>query len=237
MSEAPAAPEFPQRGLEVTRLSIFTDAAFAFSAALLAISIDDIPGSYAELIEALKDSPAFIASLALLLLYWRSHQAWSKRFGLDDTGSVLLTFGLVTVVMIYVYPLKIMFGSAFHFMSDGWLPLSFSLDTLDEFRGLLTIYGVGFILLNVIMSGLYWRAWSQRGALAMSDAERFDCVCESVAWLIVGSFGVISIVLAWALPDGWLGLAAWIYMLLAVVGPVIGITQARLARRRFGGAD
>lgn len=233
MAEAPDQP-FPQRGLEVTRLSTFTDAAFAFAATLLAISIDDIPGSYAELIEALKDSPAFIASLALLLLYWRSHQAWSKRFGLEDTGSVLLTFGLVTVVMIYVYPLKLMFGSAFHFISNGWLPLGFSLETLDEFRGLLTIYGVGFIALNVIMAGLYWRAWSQREALAMSEAERFHCASESIAWLVVGSFGAISIVLAWVLPDGRLGFAAWIYMLLVVVGPAIGITQARIAAARFG---
>lgn len=233
MAGASNAQTFPQRGLEVTRLSTFTDAAFAFAAALLAISIDDIPGSYAELMEALKDGPAFMASLALLLLYWRAHQVWSRRFGLEDLGSVLLTFGLVTVVMIYVYPLKIMFGSAFHFMSDGWLPLSFQLDTLHEFRGLLTIYGIGFIALNTLIAALYLRAWQQHEALNMSEIERFDCLCEVIAWLLVGSFGVISIVLAWTVPDGRLGIAAWIYMLLAAAGPAIGITHARIVERRL----
>ena len=237
MSGAPDAQVFPQRGLEVTRLSTFTDAAFAFAAALLAISIDDIPASYDELIEALRDGPAFVASLAILLLYWRAHQTWSKRFGLEDLGSVLLTFGLVTVVMIYVYPLKIMFGSAFHFMSNEWLPLSFSLDTSDEFRGLLTIYGIGFIALNAIVAALYLRAWQQRESLAMCARERFDCISEAVAWLIVGSFGAVSILLAWVLPEERLSVAAWVYMLLIVTGPAIGITQARLARRRLSDAD
>lgn len=234
MAEAPDVQSFPQRGLEVTRLSTFTDAAFAFAAALLAISIDDIPASYTELTEALKDGPAFVASLAILLLYWRAHQTWSKRFGLEDLGSVLLTFGLVTVVMIYVYPLKIMFGAAFHFMSGGWFPINFHLDSIHEFRGLLTIYGVGFIALNGLVAALYFLAWRQRGRLAMSEAESFDCRAEAVAWLIVGSFGLLSIVLAWTLPEERLGIAAGVYMLLAVAGPAIGITQARIAEARFG---
>lgn len=226
---------FPARGQEVTRLSIFTDAAFAFATALLAISIDDIPASYAELTEALKDGPAFVASFAILLLYWRAHQSWSKRFGLEDLGAVLLTFGLVTVVMIYVYPLKIMFGAAFHFMSNGWLPLNFSLASAAEFRGLLTIYGVGFMALNSLVAGLYWHAWRQRQQLAMSRAESFDCGAESVAWLLVGSFGLLSIALAWTLPEDQLALASWTYMLLIVAGPAIGIIQSRLARRHGRG--
>jgi hypothetical protein len=235
MAATDATEAFPERGQEVTRLSIFTDAAFAFATALLAISIDDIPASYQELAAALKDGPAFIASLAILLLYWRAHQSWSKRFGLEDLGSVLLTFGLVTVVMIYVYPLKIMFGAAFHFMSGGWLPLNFSLASAAEFRGLLTIYGVGFIALNGIVAGLYFRAWRQRHQLQMSPAESFDCGAESVAWLLVGSFGLLSIVLAWTLPEDRLAVASWVYMLLIVAGPVIGIAQARLARRHRQG--
>lgn len=233
MSAPEDSRDFPERGQEVTRLSIFTDAAFAFATALLAISIDDIPSTYLELTEALKDGPAFVASLAILLLYWRAHQTWSKRFGLEDLGSVLLTFGLVTVVMIYVYPLKIMFGAAFHHMSGGWLPLDFSLQSADDFRGLLTIYGTGFVVLNALVAALYFRAWRQRDALGMSRSERIDCFHEAAAWLFVGSFGVFSIVLAWTLPGPQLHWAAWVYMLLAVAGPVISKTQARLSRRRL----
>lgn len=233
MTAPPRGNVFPERGLEVTRLGTFTDAAFAFAAALLAISIDDIPSSYTELLSALADAPAFAASLALLLLYWRAHQTWSKRFGLEDLASVLLTFGLVTVVMIYVYPLKIMSGAAFHFMSGGWLPSGFTIDSLREFRGLLTVYGIGFIALNVLVAGLYLHAWRQRDALRMSDAESLDCISEFAAWLVVASFGLLSIALAWTLPDGRLAWAAWVYMLLAVVGPALSIILARLVGSRL----
>lgn len=231
MTQAPQSNALPQRGHEVTRLGTFTDAAFAFAAALLAISIDDIPSSYSELLNALKDAPAFAASLALLLLYWRAHQTWSKRFGLEDLGSVLLTFALVTVVMIYVYPLKIMSGATFHFATGGWLPSNFTLDHLDEFRGLLTVFGVGFIALNSLVAGLYFRAWGQRHKLEMSRREAFDCVGEIAAWLIVGSFGLLSIVLAWTLPDRHLAWAAWVYILLALVGPAMEIGIAKLAEQ------
>ncbi len=237
MAASPSTEAYPQRGLEVTRLGTFTDAAFAFAAALLAISIDDVPGTYEELIRALKDAPAFAGSLALLLLYWRAHQTWGKRFGLEDLGSVLLTFGLVMVVMIYVYPLKIMIGAGFHFLSGGWFPSYFRLENLDQFRGLVTIYGVGFVTINVLVAALYFNAWRQRDALRMSPPESFDCASEAVAWLIVGSFGLVSIVMAWTLPDAHVPWAAMFYIVLALVGPVISMVQVRLAHRRFADAD
>lgn len=225
-------PEFPRRGSEMTRLETFTDAAFAFAATLLAISIDTVPGTFDELMEALKGAPAFAASLAILLLYWRAHQTWSDRFGLQDLPSVLLTFGLIMVVMIYVYPLKIMFGSAFHIISNGWFPSRFELKSHTEFRVLLTVYGIGFFLLNAIISGLYWHARRKGAALGMSPAEARDCAAESIAWLAVGAFGPVSILLAWTLPVRHVGLAAWLYMGLAIVGPLIGVGIARVEARR-----
>lgn len=224
----------PLRGRAMTRLETFTDAAFAFAVTLLAISIDEIPSTYDGLIEALKGAPAFAASFALLLLYWRAHQNWSQRYGLEDLPSVLLTFALVMVIMIYVYPLKIMFGAAFHFLSDGWLPSAFALESIHEFRVLTSIFGVGFFLLSALVATLYAYAWTQRDALSMQPAESFDTVCEAVAWLVVSAFGLISLALAWILSDGIVYVATWVYNLLIVFGPLFDRFQRRLARRRFG---
>lgn len=224
----------PLRGRAMTRLETFTDAAFAFAVTLLAISIDEIPNTYEGLLEALKGAPAFAASFALLLLYWRAHQNWSQRYGLEDLPSVLLTFTMVMVIMLYVYPLKIMFGAAFHFISDGWLPSAFVLESIDQFRGLASIFGVGFFLLSALIAALYAYAWSQRVALNMHDAEAFDTFCEALAWLIVGSFGLISLALAWLLPNDIAYLATWVYNLLIVFGPLFEVIQRRLVRQRFG---
>jgi len=223
----------PRRGQNMTRLDTFTDAAFAFAAALLAISIDQVPETYPELVDALKDAPAFAASFGILLLFWRAHQTWSDRYGLEDLPSVLLTFALILVVMIYVYPLKIMFGAAFHFLSDGWLPSSFELGSLQQFRVVLTVYGLGFFLLAGLISTLYLHAWRLRERLSMHAREAFDTAGESLSWLIVALFGLFSVSLGWLLPNGLLPFAAWIYCALFVFGPVFDAVQRKAARRRF----
>ena len=232
MNAATETTALPQRGTRMTRLDVFTDAAFAFAAAMLAISIDEVPSSYAELVEAMKGAPAFAASLGILLLFWRAHQNWSRRYGLDDLPSVLLTFSLILVVMLYVYPLKLMFLGAFSFITNGLLPARFELMHVDEFRGLLTIYGLGFFLMAWLIGGLYAHAWRLRHRLAMAEAEAFDTGCEAVAWWIVGSFGLWSILLAWLLHERHIAFAAWIYSALAVIGPAIAWVQLRMARRR-----
>jgi len=224
----------PRRGRAMTRLETFTDAAFAFAAALLAISIDEVPESYSELIEALKDAPAFAASFAILLLFWRAHQTWSDRYGLEDLTSVLLTFGLILVVMIYVYPLKIMFGAAFSAISGGWLPSSFTLESQAQFRVVLTVYGVGFFMLSGLISALYLHAWRRRAQLSMHPREAFDTAAEILAWLIVALFGLLSVALGWLLPDRHVWIAAWMYCALIVYGPIFDRIQQNVARRRFG---
>jgi len=233
MSSNEASITRPRRGQSMTRLETFTDAAFAFAAALLAISIDEVPESYPELIEALKDAPAFAASFAILLLFWRAHQNWSDRYGLEDLPSVLLTFGLILVVMIYVYPLKIMFGAAFSAISGGWLPSSFALESQAQFRVVLTVYGLGFFLLSGLISALYLHAWRCRAGLSMHPREAFDTAGESLAWLIVALFGLLSITLGWLLPDRFVPIAAWIYCALIIYGPIFDVLQQKAALRRF----
>lgn len=226
----------PLRGLAMTRLETLTDAAFAFAVTLLAISIDEIPGTYTELVDALKGAPAFAASFAILLIYWRAHQTWSRRFGLEDLPSVLMTALLIFIVMIYVYPLKIMFGAMFHFLSGGWLSSTFRLESSEQFRGVLTIYGLGFFAMNLAIALLYGYARLLHRRLGMSARERFDTSTECIAWFIVGCFGLVSVIMAWGLDDDRLAWAAWLYMLLMVVGPVLDPIAGWVRRRRLGPA-
>src|SRR5690606_32797830 len=95
------AKSSPDRGREVTRIEAFVDAAFAFAVTLLVISFDAIPDSAEALVEALKGVPAFAASFALLAMLWWTHADWSRRFGLDDGRSVLLSLLMVFLVLVY----------------------------------------------------------------------------------------------------------------------------------------
>ncbi len=82
---------FRERGDQVTRLEAFVDAAFAFAVTLLVISLDGVPTSVEGLSAALKGIPAFAACFTLLAFFWYAHNTWSRRYGLDDFGSVFLS--------------------------------------------------------------------------------------------------------------------------------------------------
>ena len=238
MSESAGQYQPPERGQQMTRLETFTDAAFAFAVTLLAISIDQIPSSYPELVETLKGAPAFIASFALLILYWRAHHVWSQQYGLDDLPSVILTSVLVCLILIYVYPMKILFSLSFGFMSNGWFPSNFELNFFTEFRGLVTIYAAGFLLLNLAVSSLYFHAWRQRERLEMSSREAFDTMAEAIAWVFVASVALVSIILVWTLPDRWASASTWVYGLLFFFNPVYLAVLKRIRKRKpeFGSA-
>jgi cytochrome bd-type quinol oxidase subunit 2 len=135
--------------------------------------------------------------------------------------------------MVYVYPLKIMFSAAFSFMSNGWLPASFELDSLHQFRVFVTIFGIGMATLSGLIAALYGYAWTKRDELEMHAAERFDTAAESIVWLVIGSFGLFSVTLAWLLPDRLLHLSTWVYWMLIVIGPVLDKVQDRLVSRRL----
>ena len=234
MSGAETTYVKPERGAQMTRLETFTDAAFAFAVTLLAISIDQIPSNYPELVETLKGAPAFIVSFALLILYWRAHHVWSQQYGLDDLPSVILTSVLVCLILIYVYPMKILFSLSFGFISGGWFPSNFELELFSEFRGLVTIYGAGFLLLNLSISSLYFHAWRQRKALEMCRHEAFDTLAEAVAWVFVASVALISIILVWTLPGRWVSASTWVYGLLFFFNPIYLAIIKKIRARKMG---
>ncbi|MFW6078427.1 MAG: TMEM175 family protein [Gemmatimonadota bacterium] len=75
----------------MTRIETFTDAAFAFALTLLVISLDPA-SSYAELATALRAVPAFLLSATLLIVFWWGHHRWSRRYGLEDGPTVVLSW-------------------------------------------------------------------------------------------------------------------------------------------------
>ena len=136
--------EFRLRGLEVTRLDTFIDAAFAFVLTLLVISFDEIPSNHAEMLAAVKRIPGFAASFAILMMFWLQHRRWSRRYGLENYKTISLSLALIFVVLVYVYPLRMVFEGMFASLSGGYLSPSLRIETYDELRTLFVFYSVGF---------------------------------------------------------------------------------------------
>ncbi len=199
----------------MSRTEVFVDAAFAFAITMLVISVDEIPSSYAELVVALKATPAFLASFALLMLFWLGHKTWSSRFGLeDDRLCVFLSLALVFVVMVYLYPLRVLMSTMFAWISGGWLPAGFALDDPRDLLGIFQIYGIGFFLLAGSLSALYWRALALASRLVLSPYERHVSLAEAVIWAILAVTGLASALWAAVLPPRVAIFAGFVYFTL-----------------------
>src|SRR2546422_6609913 len=84
LDDLPRLRGFRLRGMEMTRLETFIDAAFAFAISMLVIAAQQIPDNIQALLAAFKNVPTFICSIAVLGIYWRGPLVLGRRFGLGS---------------------------------------------------------------------------------------------------------------------------------------------------------
>ena len=231
---------FRLRGQSVTRLETFVDAAFAFALTLLVIAGDDLPDSFAELREALRRTPVFVFCFVLIAMFWSGHNRWSRRFGLEDAKSTVLSMAFVLAVLVYVYPLRMVIASGLHFMTRGFVPADMTFASehvMYDLQSAFIIYGLGFTVLAVILLLLNRHALARAADLQLDEAERIETRGEIGIQAMLAGAGLLSVVIA-----AWLlryddprvapvtaGLPMYTYMLLGVAIPVYA---SRVERRR-----
>lgn len=230
---------FLERGAQVTRLESFVDAAFAFSVTLLVISLDSIPKSIPELIAALKGVPAFAVSFLQIAMFWQAHVIWSRRYGLDDTRSMVLSLLLVFLALVYVYPLKILFGTFFSWITNGWIPWQVTISSFGEIVDMFVIYGVAFATLSACMMALYVHAWRQRAVIGLSQDEAIATAGYVAAWgwaMVVAACSILAALLMPARPPFWMGgLPGMLYFLMNLTGVVSSVVERRMRARQSPG--
>jgi hypothetical protein len=193
------ASGFRLRGVQVTRLETFVDAAFAFSLTLLVIVTSDLPQTAAELRAALAKVPTFVACFAVLMMFWAAHNRWSRRVGLEDAAATVLSLCMVLVVMVYVYPLRMVTSSFLSLLSGGWLPSELGFDPGRMMRGLQTafiVYSLGFGLLAWLLRRLNAHALDQADALQLDANERHLLATEVGSHTILAGVSLAALLLA-----------------------------------------
>jgi uncharacterized membrane protein len=210
------------RERHATRLETFVDAAFAFALTMLVISVDAIPHSFEELLEALKRVPAFAASFAIIVMFWLGHYRWSRRYGIEDNASVALSLALVFLTLVFLYPLRLMMSGAFNSLTGGWLPSEIRITRIAHLQLLFVLYGLAFMLMSGTLLGLYRRVRRIRLRPPLSAVDRAVADTEVQAWAILGGVGGLSAALALLLPPRLIGASAWLYATLALVMPLMG---------------
>ena len=209
---------FRWRGGEITRLEAFCDVVFGFALTLLVVSLE-VPRTYAELMSAIRGFVPFAACFAQLVVIWRAHYRFSRRYGLEDSYTVFLNLVLLFLVLFYVYPLKFVFTMLFDEILGHDVGMGF-----HEVSVLMRIYAAGFAAVFIIFTLLYAHASSLRSVLGLTPVEVLETRVAMQENIFMAAVGVISFALAFKLP----GLAGWTFFLL---GPGLAIHGSVYGRR------
>jgi uncharacterized membrane protein len=211
---------FRLRGIAMTRLETFIDAAFAFAITMLVIATQQIPDDIDTLLAAFKNVPAFVASIAVLGIFWRGHWLWSRRYGLEDGVSIFNSWAMIVTMLIYIYPLKAIFSSMWFLLSGGRVGHVLGAHSESQVRAVFAIFALGFTAIALEMVLLNLRAWQLREPLRLNARERAMTFNEVTGWSIPVGVGLVSLVLALCLPGTQIQWSGWIYFSMAILVPL-----------------
>jgi hypothetical protein len=216
-------PMFRWRGGDVSRLEGLSDGVFALTLTLLVIATD-VPSTFHELWQTVRELPVFFACFVLLMWAWRYHHLFFRRYGLEDLPTTVLNGAFLFVVLFYAYPTKFVATFLWRMVlgesSRGMFAVPDGLVWLTEYEQrsqMMLFYGLGFVGVFGSLGLLFLWAYRRRRDLELDEIECFltrsSIVTHSITVAI--SLASIAIVLAGG-PPWWAGL---IYFLL---GPAHG---------------
>jgi uncharacterized membrane protein len=217
----PRLDGFRLRGMEMTRLETFIDAAFAFAISMLVIAAQQIPDNIQTLLAAFKNVPTFVCSIAVLGIFWRGHWKWSRRYGLEDGISILISWAMIVTILIFIYPLKSVFGAMWYLLSNGQIGQPFSLHTTEsQVRTIFAIYALGLIAISAEILLLNLRAWQLREPLRLNERESLMTRGELSGWSVPVSVGIVALIFALTLPAEQIQWSGWVYFSMIVLVPL-----------------
>src|SRR3954447_10501164 len=203
---------FRWRSGEITRLEAFCDVVFGFALTLLVVSLE-VPHNYSQLMEAMRGFVPFAVCFAQLIMIWRAHYIFSRRYGLEDGYTVFLNVVLLFVVLFYVYPLKFVFTLLFLQIIGAVPPGS-----LNEWQAsvVMRIYAVGFAAVFILFLLMYAHAYKLRRELELTLVEALETRNAAQENLLLALVATVAFLVAYREP-AWSG---WTY---ALIGPVLTV--------------
>jgi uncharacterized membrane protein len=215
-----AEKNFRWRGHEISRIEGFSDAVFGFAVTLLVVSLE-VPKTFTELKEVMQGFPAFGICFSLLLLVWRTHVHFFRRYGLQTAWASALNAILLFLVLFYVYPLKFLFTLVVGHRSQAERMIE-----PGQIASLMIIYGLGYAAIFLVFALLYVHAYRLRDAMHLNELEIFLTRRSIFQNLAMVGFGLASALLA-SLLGQHAGLAGFIYTFIGVYFTIEGMTMGK----------
>ncbi len=218
-------PMFRWRGGDVSRLEGLSDGVFALALTMLVIR-SDVPQSFHELLEAAIALPVFLVCFAMLMLAWRYHCMFFRRYGLQDLPTTVLNSAYLFLVIFLVFPLKFLATFLYAVMRGEPTRQMFAERTdlvpeLAQRCGMMQFYALAILgVFGVQFLMLVW-AWRLRHRLELDRLERFLTLASMGAHAITCGIAALSllVVSVWRNP----GFAGVTYFLMPILHPAYGV--------------
>ena len=229
--------KFRWRSHEISRIEGLSDAVFAFAVTLLVVSLE-VPKTFDELIEVMRGFGAFAICFGLLIIVWFNQYKFFRRYGLQDTLTIIINTALLFVVLFYVYPLKFVFTFLISMFTghraEVRLPdgtTGSMVENAEQVGSLMIIFGIGYMAVFGVFALLYWHAYRRRSQLELNQLEEFDTRTDIREGLLNVAIAVVSVTIALLGRAKFAGLSGMTYMLTPVVMTVHGKMTGRRRKR------
>lgn len=186
-----------------SRIEAFSDGVFAFAATLMAVNFN-MDGN----LEFNKASGAgflsFAVSFFVLVSLWWVHYNFFRRNSYIDNWIILFNSILLFVALYYVFPLKTMVQS---WLGEG------GISSMNDLSNLFILYGIGFLLIFLCYTLMYFRAFKKSKSGKNSLVLYFYTRHFSI-FTMVSAISILAALLGLWIRVGFLG---WIY---GLIGPL-----------------
>lgn len=221
-------PRMNYRGESSSRFDNLTDAVFGIAITLLIFNLAN-PNSFTDLLAFTKTLPAFLISIAFLVLVWREHVRFSRIYTLNESGLILLNTLFIALVIFYVYPLRFLslFLTTIFFRADLGLHIEPA-----QVPDLMIYYGVVAFGLYFILFLFYHRVQQKTHTFELNEFEVFYTRMQKRKLLIMFSVPLLSIVLVLITKPISVYMASAIGgMIYAVYAPAISIWYSQFKKK------
>jgi len=133
------------------RLEALSDGVFAFAATLMVVDI----GASTEFVSLKKELPNFISfavSFFVMMALWKLHYNYFRRTNYIDNWIITFNMILLFTVLFYIFPVKSLLDTAL-----GQSQMA----SINDFSQLFQLYSIGFSLIFLSFSLMYYRAYKK----------------------------------------------------------------------------
>lgn len=182
-------PRITYRGENASRIDNLTDAVFGIAITLLIFNLSN-PNSFDDLITFTKTLPAFLISIAFVILIWTEHLRFSAIYSMDDSVLMFLNTLFIALIIFYVYPLRFMMLFLTNYIFGTDINISISGEQVPD---LLIYYGLVAFALYFLLFLFYQRALSLGEKLALDAYEVMYTRFLKIRLMIMFTVPLVSI--------------------------------------------